>query len=114
MFLPTLAFAQSFDLGGSNFRGVIYYILDAILVLIPIMFALAFIVFFWGLSKFILHSDNAADIKKGKNYMFWGIIALFVLLSFRAIISFVSSDLDLGNSSVAPLLPSSYIGSDIT
>lgn len=106
--LPSFAFAQSSLSPGSNstFKDFIYNdIVGTIQILIPIMVAMAFVVFFWGLSKFILHSDSQADIQKGKNYMFWGIIVLFVLVSFRAIIAFITSDLGFGDGTVAPLLP---------
>lgn len=70
----------------------------------PILFSIAFIVFFWGLSKFILNSDNEEEIRKGKNYMVWGILVLFILISFRAIISFMTNELGLGSASVIPTI----------
>ena len=112
-FFPVVAFAD-FSLGAgtdSTFGAFIGYIIGFISLLIPVLFALAFIVFFWGLSKFILNSDGEKEIQNGKTYMFWGILALFILISFRAIISFVSADLELGDSRVAPQLPG---GSSIT
>ncbi|MBI4155776.1 MAG: hypothetical protein HY507_00910 [Candidatus Zambryskibacteria bacterium] len=90
---------------GQTFGGVIAYILGIIDVLNPILFALAFLFFFWGLSKFILSSGNQADIQKGKNYMLWGILVLFILLTFRSIISIVSTELELGPATEKPLLP---------
>jgi hypothetical protein len=103
---PTLVFALDFNLDGSTFADVIQYILDIIFILIPILFALAFIVFFWGLSKFILSSSgNQADLKKGKDYMMWGILALFILVSFRAIIIMVSKEFEIGDGKTYPQLP---------
>lgn len=102
-FLPSFAFA--FSLSGSNFKTVVLEIVDIINITVPILVATSFVVFFWGLSKFILHSDSKPDIEKGKNYMFWGVIALFVLASFRAIISLISTDLEFGNSTITPQLP---------
>jgi len=102
---------QAFSLfqAGSTFQTVIYYILDIISILTPILFTLAFLVFFWGLSKFILSSGNAAEITKGKSYMFWGILALFILISVRSIITLVSDDLELGNATEFPLLPTEQV-----
>ena len=89
-------------------KDVIGYVLSIINLLIPILWALAFIVFFWGLSKFILNSGNKGELEKGKDYMIWGVLALFILLTFRVIITFVSGDLDLGgNANVIPTLPTS-------
>ena len=94
------------SIAGQTFGGVITYILGIIEILSPILFALAFLLFFWGMSKFILSSGNQADIQKGKNYMLWGILALFILLTFRSIITRVSTELELGgNTTQIPLLP---------
>ena len=76
----------------TTFYTLIQYILQLISIIGPILFSLAFIVFFWGLSKFILNSGNPAEIKKGKEYMMWGILALFIMISFKAIIALVSGD----------------------
>jgi SNF family Na+-dependent transporter len=97
--------AFSLSAAGQNFATVIDYILELIYILIPILSILAFLLFFWGLSKFILSSGNTADIEKGRNYMLWGILALFILLSFRAIISLVSTDLGIGDGTIQPELP---------
>lgn len=104
LFAPFAAYAADFYLAGSNFRQVILYILSVIAILVPILFALAFIVFFWGLSKFILGANNAEAIKKGKNYMIWGVLFLFILISFRSIMGLVSSELELGGANKLPLL----------
>lgn len=83
---------------GQNFKTVVDYVLDLVNTLTPILFIIAFLIFFWGLSKFILSSGNTADIEKGRNYMLWGILALFILITFRAIISLVAGDVGLGNA----------------
>ena len=98
-FSPVFTFAQSFNLAGSTIGGVFRYIVTILSVLNPILFSMAFIVFFWGLSKFILNSDSKDEIEKGRSYMLWGVLALFILVSFRVIVSFISTDLGLGNSS---------------
>jgi len=104
-FIPVITLAQAdFSLAGKNFKDIILYVLSIIAVLIPILFAIAFIVFFWGLSKFILNSSVQADIEKGKNYMIWGVLALFILISFRAIIGLVVGDLGFGDAKEAPQL----------
>ena len=101
--LPVIA--NAFSLVNRNFRGIVVEILGVVSILVPILFAVAFIVFFWGLSKFILSSDNKDDVEKGKNYMLWGILALFILVSFRAIIGLMSNELEFGSSAGVPTLP---------
>ena len=96
--VPAVASAQaSFTLAGQNFAGVIAYILDLISIINPILSILALIVFFWGLSKFILTSGNPVELAKGKQFMFWGIIALFVLIAFQSIVGLIATDLGLGS-----------------
>ena len=91
-----------------TFRDVVLELVNIIGLLIPILFILAFIIFFWGLTKFILKSDNEKDIQNGRNYMLWGILALFILLTFRVIIGAVVKDLEVGSGNTDPsdiLLP---------
>ncbi len=107
IFIPNLVLAQAdFNLAGSNFKSLIGYILTIINILTPILMGLSFIVFFWGLSKFILNSSKPEEIKIGKNYMMWAILVLFVLLTFKTIITLVSTDLEFGgNGFRTPFLP---------
>ncbi len=90
--IPTITYAQ-FNLAGSTFSDIITEILDIIAILNPILISLAFLIFFWGVAKFILNSDSKPEIEKGKSYMFWGLIAIFVLVSLRVIIGYVAGDL---------------------
>ena len=106
--VPMMALALDFNLAESSFSGIVDYALSILNVLIPILFSAAFIVFFWGLSKFILNgSGNQAELKKGKDYMMWGILALFILLTFRTIISLIATEFELGDGKTIPQLPSS-------
>lgn len=96
--MPILAMAQTTPLRSQTFASIIYEIILFLDMVNPILIALAFILFFWGLSKFILSADNQAGIEKGRNYMLWGVLALFILLSFGSIASFISDELDLGGN----------------
>lgn len=102
-FLPVIVFG--FSLSSSTFIDVIDQIMMSINIAIPLLFSLSFIVFFWGVSKFILNSGSATEVQKGKSYMIWGVAALFVLVTVRAIISIVVKDLDMGDAKVLPLIP---------
>ncbi len=105
--VPIFSFAAVSTLAiGTNFKGIVCSVLELINILTPILSTLAFIVFFWGLSKFILSSGSEAEVTKGKTYMFWGILALFILLTFRSIIGLVAGDLGIDSSSSGILLPS--------
>ena len=106
--------ALAFSLSDSSFFDVASYVYETVMILVPILSGLAFIAFFWGLSKFILNSSgDQAGLKKGKDYMLWSILALFILVTFRAIVGMVSTELGIDNP-VRPSLPSSNNASDET
>jgi hypothetical protein len=102
IFSPSIVLALS-----GTFKENVGYLLQMIYQIIPILFGLSFIVFFWGLSKFILNAGNKTELEKGKSYIMWGILILFILISFRAIISFIAGELDFGDVSGIPQLKSS-------
>jgi len=111
---PSLASAFSLSTAGVNFKSIICYILSILYLVIPILFGLAIIFFFWGLSKFILNSTgNEKEIQVGKSYMVWGLVALFVLVSFRAIISIITGQFGFGNASFFPFIGGSASSSAI-
>lgn len=100
--VPALTFGASFSLAGANFKGVVDEVISYINILVPILYSLCFVVFFWGLSKFILNSGSAPEVQKGKTYMIWGVTALFVLISLRAIIGILAKEFDIGDSTAIP------------
>ena len=108
IFLPSLTLAAGFSLvegTASNFKDAIMYILGIVYMIIPILISVAFIVFFWGLSKFVIGANNDQEVKKGKEFMLWGILALFILVSIRSILGLLAGDLEIGDGKTYPLLP---------
>lgn len=58
-------------------------------LLIPIVFALALLYFFWGLATYILSSEQDRELAKKR--MLWGIIALFVMASVWGLVRFLGT-----------------------
>jgi D-alanyl-lipoteichoic acid acyltransferase DltB (MBOAT superfamily) len=88
---PVMAFAQvSGPLGTTltTFKAIIDF-------LIPLMLALAVLVFFWGLVKYIANASDEAAKESGKTLMIWGMIALFVMVAFWGIIGYVQNSLGI-------------------
>lgn len=54
-----------------------------------IVFGLALLFFFWGLGQFILKSGDSKVREDGKWKMFWGVIAMFVLISIMGIVAYI-------------------------
>lgn len=68
-------------------------------VLVPIVFALAFIVFIWGVFRFFIagKQDNESR-EQGKSLMFWGIIGFVVMVSVWGLINLVTNTLDFNTT----------------
>ena len=70
-------------------------------VLIPLVFSLALLFFFWGVAKYIWSAGDAKE--EGKKIMVWGVISLFVMSSIWGIITVLKSDLGIGDESSMPV-----------
>jgi uncharacterized membrane protein YidH (DUF202 family) len=98
---PMMAFAQvSGPLGTTltQFQGIVSF-------LIPLMLALAVLVFFWGLVKYIANASDEAAKESGKTLMIWGMIALFVMVAFWGIIGYVQSSFGISGAITATPAP---------
>lgn len=75
----------------TGIRGVIAGFKNIVDISEPVLLGLALIFFFWGMGQFILHdAGNDKTREDGKKKMLWGIIALFVFISIRGILSWIS------------------------
>lgn len=97
--LPLPLFAADFALAGKTFQDIITYITtDLVFPLLYALEALAFLVFSYGVIRFVIKADNEAELKAGKEYMIGGILALFVLISLSSILGIIYNDLGFKNS----------------
>lgn len=64
-------------------------------LLISLAAALALLVFFWGLVKYIAKAEDAGEKESGRTLMINGAIALFVLFSIFGIIRFLRDEFNL-------------------
>lgn len=77
-------------------------------VAVPLLFAIAFIVFLWGIAKaYILSSGEPAEVSKGHKLILWGTIAFAVMISVWGLVNVVASTFGL-QGYYAPPLPTSY------
>jgi len=73
--------------------------------LIPFIFAIAFIVFIWGVFQyFIAGGANEEQRDKGKQLVMWGIIGFVVMVSVWGLINLVTNTLNLKDGNT-PQLP---------
>ena len=68
-------------------------------VLVPVLFAIAFIVFLWGaFNAFIIGATNDTAKEKGKNLMLWGLIGFFVMVSVWGLVNILTGTVSFGNN----------------
>jgi hypothetical protein len=76
-------------------------------VLVPLLFAIAFIMFLYGVTtKYILSHGEQAKVEEGHKLILWGIIGFVVMISIWGLVNVVASTFGLGGG--APTLPTSY------
>jgi Type IV secretion system pilin len=84
-----------------NYTSAILGIVNAILV--PVLMAIAFIVFLWGVYKyFILGAADEKSRTDGRQFTLWGVIGFVVILSLWGIVNIFMSTLGLSVGSAPP------------
>ena len=69
-------------------------------ILVPIIFAIAFIVFVWGaFQTFIMGATNDTAKEKGKELMLWGLIVFFVMVSIWGLVNILTGTISFNNNS---------------
>ena len=77
-------------------------------VAVPLLFAISFIVFLYGIAKaYIFSHGDPEKVKEGHHLLLWGLIAFAVMISIWGIVNVVANTFDLGGY-YAPPLPMSY------
>jgi drug/metabolite transporter (DMT)-like permease len=99
-FAPVVSFAAVLG----NIRGIIDAIGNIVSSIIPIVFALILVYFFWGLMRFVANASDEDARASGRQMMIWGIVALFVASSVWGLTKFVGQalgiDQNIGSVSV--------------
>src|SRR5579859_2489795 len=85
--LPTIAFAQALQ----PLRTLVVSIGGIIDILIPILIALALVVFFWGLVVYVY--KGAEGHEQGRYIMVAGLVSLFIMVSVWGIINLAQNAL---------------------
>lgn len=74
-------------------------------VIVPLIFAIAFIVFIWGIFMyFIAGGADEEKRKQGRDLALWGVIAFVVMTSVWGIVNIVRDSFDFGGKN-RPELP---------
>lgn len=100
--------AGGFACGTSNICQVASTIIFVVnYVLVPVLFALAFIVFLWGVANAYIFSGGEEEARKsGHKLILWGIIAFVVMISLWGLVNVVANTFGLAGY-YAPPTPTS-------
>ncbi len=94
--LPGVAFAAINNI--SDFGSFIINTINNILV--PVLFAIAFVVFLWGAFQvFILGANSEENKEHGKAKMLYGLIGFVVMVSVWGLVNLLTGSLQFGNTS---------------
>lgn len=84
----------------------IVYLINSVLV--PLLFAVAFLMFLYGVAKtYIFSHGESGEIETGHKIILWGVIGFVVMLSLWGLVNVVANTFGLTGIS-APPLPTSY------
>ncbi|HEU4677243.1 MAG TPA: hypothetical protein VFS75_00825 [Candidatus Paceibacterota bacterium] len=74
--------------------------------LVPFIFALAFLVFLWGVFKtFILGGSDEGKQEEGKKLMMYAIAGFVIMVSLWGIVNLVAKGFGFTNEDITPLIP---------
>ena len=63
--------------------------------IVPLIVTVALVMFLFGVMKFILNSGDETKRREGREFMLWGIISLFVMLSIWGILNLLTNTFGL-------------------
>lgn len=95
--LPLTSFAAA--TGFTDLETVVQSLGRIVNMLIPIVFALGLLVFFWGLVTYIFGEH---DKEKAKKTMLWGVVALFVMAAVWGLVRFIGDTFGVNPNAPAP------------
>ena len=105
MFEPIKAVAQFTNPDTpTTYEEVVIIMINMLSVLMPVLIGLGLFLFIWGIVKFLTAQGSEESVSIGKKRMFWGVIILFVMVSFWGIVQLLFSDFFSGPFLI-PLLP---------
>lgn len=86
-------------------KAILLQLVEFINFLVPIVFAVAFIVFIWGVFRyFIQGAANEEQREKGKQFVVWSLVGFFLMVSLWGILNLLTNTLSFENNT-RPCLP---------
>lgn len=102
-FLPVLAFAQTNIGNFEDVKNTLLYLINSIFV--PVIFALAFVVFIWGVFKYFILGASGDDKKEALNLILYGLVGFFLMLSVWGLVNVLTGTFRFGENNPPVDLP---------
>jgi len=64
---------------------------------VPLLFALATMLFIWGVVQYVIGADSEEKRTKGRNFIIWGIIGLAVMAGLWGLVKIFGDTFNVGN-----------------
>jgi hypothetical protein len=97
--IPGIALAAVTD-----FRSLLQLFADLLGSVIGVLYMVAFATFFWGIGLFILNTTDDKKRQEGKAWMFWSVIALFVMITIWGLVGVLVNTVGI-SPLIIPQLP---------
>ncbi len=108
---PALTLAADNSFNVSYFDSIVDFIKRTTAKLIPTLFGVAVIFFFWSMISFIRSAGNKPeDAKKAKDGIVWSVIAIAVMASIWGIVAFLGNIFGVNTSGGGSIQPPSVTG----
>ncbi|MBX4210525.1 hypothetical protein KW783_00945 [Candidatus Parcubacteria bacterium] len=88
-----------FDSIGELIGRINQYVLNPVIL---VLFAVATLIFLWGIFQFIAKVQSDSDRETGKRHIMWGLVGMFIMISVFGIIKVI---LDTIGVAKPPTLP---------
>ena len=98
--LPLVSFAAPLN----NVSDVGNFVITTINgIVVPVLFAVAFIVFLWGAFQTFIVGATSEEVKEhGRNLMLWGLIGFFVMVSVWGLVNILVGTASFSNTTITP------------
>ena len=97
--LPFLALAQALKSGTlDGIAGGLLSVLNSIII--PLMIAIAVIIFFYGVVKYVLATGDDAARAQARSLMIYGVVGLFVMVSIWGLVGLLQGTFGIGGGGV--------------
>lgn len=101
--VPVGARASSY-VGATRLQDIINGAIGVLNSAVPLFIGIAVLVFIYGVIKFVLRAPDTKERENGRQFMIWGIVGLFVIVSVWGIVNLLV-DLTALDNRVTPPLP---------